>query len=248
MTDAPRLPGLLNLRDLGGTPTADGRQIAPGRLFRSAEPVGLSDDEVARLAKLEVASRLDLRSVGEPEQAPCTELDRAGVAAYHVPFRGLSAAQDLPDVASDEDLGRRYMWSAEANIDGLERVLGLVAGGAPPAVLVHCAWGKDRAGIVIAAVLELTGVPREQVIADYTRSEEAVDALIDRALSHLGPIRAARTRRKVATRPIVHARRATITTYLDGLDAAHGGVAGLLRAHGTDVDALTAELRRHLLV
>ena len=247
MTDEPRLPGLLNLRDLGGTRTTDGREIAPGRLLRSAEPVGLSDDEVARLADLEVASRLDLRSVNEPEQAPCAELDRAGVAAYHVPFRGLAAAHDLPDVASDEDLGRRYVWSAEANVDSLDRALQLLAGEARPAVLVHCAWGKDRAGILIAAVLELLGVPREEVIADYTRSEQAVDALVERALSHLGPVRAARARRKVATRPIVHARRATITTYLDGLDTAHGGVAGLLRSHGTDVDALTAGLRGHLL-
>ena len=247
MTAAPRQPGLLNLRDLGGIRTADGGEIAPGRLLRSAEPVGLSDDEVAWLLELGVASRIDLRSAGEPDQAPCTELDRAGVEAHHVPFRGLTAAQNLPDVAEDEDLGRRYAQSVTANVDGLERIMRLLSDKVNSAVLIHCAWGKDRAGIVTAAVLELLGVPREAIVADYVRSEEAVDALLARALSHRGPIRAARARRKAADRPIVHARRATITTYLDVLEATHGGAAGLLRAHGVDVEELSAALRTQLL-
>ncbi len=29
------LDGVVNMRDLGGTPTADGGEIAPGRLIRS---------------------------------------------------------------------------------------------------------------------------------------------------------------------------------------------------------------------
>lgn len=247
MPNTPRPPGLVNLRDLGDTPTADGHRIAPGRLLRAAQPVGLSDDELSQLRSLGIASRLDLRSEGEPESAPCTELDLTGVEVHHVPFRGLTTATELPDLASDEQLGISYLRSVESNADGLRQALELLASEVQLATLVHCAWGKDRAGIVVAALLELVGVPRDHVVADYVRSEAAVETLIDRALSHVGPDRARQVRPKVVARPVVHAREATITTYLDLLDSEHGGVRGLLAATGADLDALVAGLRERLL-
>ncbi len=243
----PSLPGLVNLRDLAGTTTADGRSIAPGRLLRSAEPVGLDADELETLERLGVASRLDLRAVDEPEASPCEELDAAGVATYHVPFVELSAAPDILDVDSDEALGRRYVHTARSNAANLYTALGIIAEDAPLGVLLHCAWGKDRAGIMIAAVLDLLDVPRERIIADYVRTEHAVEDLLERALARLPPAQAAEARLRSHGRPIVHAREATITTYLDGLDADAGGIRGLLSEHGTDVAALSDGLKGRLL-
>ncbi|MFP4636274.1 MAG: tyrosine-protein phosphatase [Nitriliruptoraceae bacterium] len=247
MPHAPRPPGLVNLRDLGGHPTADGHRIAPGRVFRAAQPIWLSDAEVEQLRSLGIASRLDLRSEGEPESAPCIELDLAGVEVHHVPFRGLTTATELPDLASDEQLGISYLRTAESNAEGLRSALELLASETKLATLVHCAWGKDRAGIVVATLLELVGVPRELVVADYVRSEDAVETLIDRALSNVDPDRARQVRPKVVARPVVHAREATITTYLELLDHEHGGVRGLLADAGADLDELVGGLRDRLL-
>jgi protein-tyrosine phosphatase len=46
-------------------------------------------------------------------------------------------------------------------------------------VLTHCFAGKDRTGFVIATVLEVLGVDRDTIIADYLRSNAAVPQLRD---------------------------------------------------------------------
>ncbi|WP_052666041.1 tyrosine-protein phosphatase [Nitriliruptor alkaliphilus] len=239
-----RHPGLLNHRDLGGTPTRDGRVLASGRLVRAAEPVDLSDDEVATLAALGVRSRIDLRAQDEPAQQPCTELDAAGVAVHHVPFRGLLAAERLPPLETAEQLGEYYLASARANLGALVTAVELVAGEAALATLVHCAWGKDRAGLVIATVLELVGVPREAVLADYARTQEAAPRLLDRVLARVPPERAAKIDRD---RPVLHAHEVTMRTFLTAVDAEHGGVAGLLSDGGADPAGLAEALRGRLL-
>lgn len=239
-----RHPGLLNHRDLGGTPTRDGRQLAPGRLVRAAEPVALSDDEVATLAELGVRSRIDLRAQEEPLERPCTELDAAGVAVHHVPFRGLLAAEELPPLETPEHLGDYYLASVRANLGALVGAVELIAGSAQLATLVHCAWGKDRAGIVVASVLELVDVPREAVIADYARTQEHAPRLLDRVLADVPPERAARVDRD---RPVLHAHATTMRTFLTAVDDEHGGIAGLFAEAGADPSALRAALRGRLL-
>lgn len=239
-----RHPGLLNHRDLGGIPTRDGRRLVPGRLVRAAEPVALSDDEVATLAALGVRSRIDLRAQEEPAEQPCRELDAAGVTVHHVPFRGLLAAERLPPLETPTQLGQYYLASARANLGALVTAVELIAGDAELATLVHCAWGKDRAGLVVASVLELLDVPREQVLADYVRTQDATPQLLDRVLARVPPERAARIDRD---RPVLHAHEETMRTFLASVDAEHGGIAGLLADGGGDPDALAGALRERLL-
>jgi protein-tyrosine phosphatase len=243
-TGRTRHPGLLNHRDLGGIPTRDGRTLASGRLVRAAEPVELSDAEVATLADLGVRSRIDLRAQEEPDERPCSELDAAGIAVHHVPFRGLLAAERLPPLETPAQLGVYYLASARANLAALVRAVELIAGEARLATLVHCAWGKDRAGLVVASVLELLGVPREAVLADYARSQEAAPRLLDRVLARYPPEHAARVDRD---RPVLHAHETTMRTFLAAVDAEHGGIPGLLSDGGADPVELAVALRGRLL-
>ena len=51
-------------------------------------------------------------------------------------------------------------------------MLDLVADTVPRGpVLIHCAFGKDRAGLVMALLHAAIGVPREDIVADYVRSD-----------------------------------------------------------------------------
>src|SRR4029077_11202525 len=43
---------------------------------------------------------------------------------------------------------------------------------AEPGILLHCAAGRDRTGIVIATVLSAIGVPDGEVVADYIASDD----------------------------------------------------------------------------
>ena len=59
--------GLVNLRDVGGIPTADGRSIAPGRLLRSDNLQALTESDVEALLARGLTDVVDLRSDYEAE-------------------------------------------------------------------------------------------------------------------------------------------------------------------------------------
>ena len=46
------------------------------------------------------------------------------------------------------------------------------------AVLVHCAAGKDRTGVVVALALAAVGVEREAIVADYVRTGERITEIM----------------------------------------------------------------------
>ena len=52
-----------------------------------------------------------------------------------------------------------------------------IADAPPGGVVVHCQGGKDRTGLVVALLLSLAGVSREEIAADYALSERN---LVDR--------------------------------------------------------------------
>lgn len=51
-------------------------------------------------------------------------------------------------------------------------------GSAPGAVLVHCAGGKDRTGMVIAMLLTLTGVEEDAIVADYEAAFRTANSMM----------------------------------------------------------------------
>ena len=54
-------------------------------------------------------------------------------------------------------------------------------------VLIHCALGKDRTGVVIAALLKILDVPEEIIIKEYLLSEgEVEEEWIRRAMAGIG--------------------------------------------------------------
>jgi protein-tyrosine phosphatase len=56
-------------------------------------------------------------------------------------------------------------------------------------ILVHCASGKDRTGVVVAVLLLTLGVPREVIAEEYLLSDGEVDrAWIDRAIDGVGDV------------------------------------------------------------
>ena len=61
---------MLNLRDLGGYETEDGRITAWGKLFRSDLPSGLKQEDIEHLLYLGITAVIDLRSDMERERQP----------------------------------------------------------------------------------------------------------------------------------------------------------------------------------
>ncbi|TDU87639.1 HAD superfamily hydrolase (TIGR01509 family) [Kribbella voronezhensis] len=158
--------GCSNARDVGGLPTRYGGRTRAGAVIRTDSLHLLDDAGRAAVAELGPGLVLDLRSDWElSEPHPL-----AGDPAYrHIPW--IDPVRDQEFVPTP-DLAEVYRGSLGRNRAQIVQVLRAVAEapvGLP--VVVHCQAGKDRTGLLIALLLELAGVPRDVIAADYAVSE-----------------------------------------------------------------------------
>ena len=72
-----------------------------------------------------------------------------------------------------------YLIARPDSIVGSIRTIASVDG----AVLVHCAAGKDRTGVVVALALDAAGVDRSAIISDYLVTTERIEAIMARLVS-----------------------------------------------------------------
>jgi protein-tyrosine phosphatase len=78
--------------------------------------------------------------------------------------------------AAERDLAWAYRLIVLEATAELARIVRIVASASGP-VLVHCAAGKDRTGIVVAVLLRAAGVRRDDVMADYLRTNDNLERL-----------------------------------------------------------------------
>lgn len=164
--------GCLNVRDLGGLPTEDGRRTRLGAVVRADNIRKLTDDGWRALSEHGVERIVDLRW---PEELAEDQPRDVAIEVVHVSVLGEEydaeyVAELDAHLASVDDVADHYAWSY---VDFLERyrdrfgtALSAVAD-ADGTVVVHCMGGKDRTGIVSALILRLAGVAHETIGEDY---------------------------------------------------------------------------------
>jgi len=168
--------GLVNFRDFGGVPSLHGGVVRSGTLFRSGLFSFVGSEAGDHLvATLGVATVIDLRTERELSEHPTPPMFRRHprLQRVHIPFfRGPELADlSLPRGYDLESWAMRYVGYTE--VSGRYAIVRtfeqLLDGGAPPTVF-HCWAGKDRTGLVAAALLDLLGVDDETIGDDYQRS------------------------------------------------------------------------------
>jgi len=159
------IDGVLNARDVGGLTGRLG-PVRRGLVLRSACLSTLTPDGGRTLGGLGLRTVIDLRTPLERREEPNRVAGLAGLAGVReISIELLTTLIDLPDTS--EELYRHFV---ERCGPGIVAVLGeLARPGALPA-LVHCMVGKDRTGLTVALLLELLGVERPAILADYVAS------------------------------------------------------------------------------
>ncbi|MFE0459725.1 tyrosine-protein phosphatase [Kitasatospora sp. NPDC058965] len=200
------------------------REVRPGLLYRSATLNQLTAEGARALAKLGLRTVIDLRDPAEVAHWPA-RLHELELDVVNLPM--------LPQDANhrDEPLPQIYRLLADTAGPVLVTVVRrLLEPRALPA-LVHCAVGKDRTGVTVAVLLDLLGVPDEEILADYLASNAGL-GLDDGPVEYLDE----RGRLRVSN----PARPELLTGVLDRIREQHGSVEAYLLGHGLRAEELAA--------
>lgn len=236
-----KIKSIKNLRDLGGIPTADGRHIRHGLLFRSGHLANLAPEDAGRLREwLGVRRVIDLRSPSEMSERPDVRV--SGID--YLPLTPLNDSQN-PSINRQNRLGElrrlmakrggtrqhltdiyRLMITEDIPLDAFRRMIRLLLG-SPESTLWHCTQGKDRTGVASATVLLALGVSREDIMKDYMATNRS--SLIKNKLIYLGVTIAAFSLHTASSlNNLLISRREYLQAVFDEMDARFGGTAGFL--------------------
>jgi protein tyrosine/serine phosphatase len=177
------LEGVENFRDYGDYATAAGRRLPKGRLLRSGHHARATDADLEHLAELAVV--VDLRHPSERLAQPSRRHTRFVGRVIESEDAGNEAEPPhlrfLRENALTVDSGLDYMIGAYRRIPFESRHVELFSryfealAEADGPVLIHCAIGKDRTGILAALTHHVAGVSDADAIADYLLTNQVLN-------------------------------------------------------------------------
>ena len=224
-TQYPKFEQIFNFRDLGGHVTETGRQTRRDLLFRSAALTDATPGDLEVLIKeLGVRTLVDLRHREERDLFPMQQ-------CWPRKLRTVPIFESADDASVFPSLGDAYVNFLKRPHIGnrLVEALSILAEASTLPAVVFCGAGKDRTGMVAAAVLSSVGVGNEEIVEDYGNSEEHLDALYSfwsrNPASTIDEIR--RTRAHVVGAP----KRAMVQM-LAALRQDYGSMQAYLESHG----------------
>ncbi len=232
------------------------RSVVPGVLLRADNLQSLSARDIRVLIEQEALEVvLDLRTDIEVElegPGPMTAERAVRIehrSLYPVPAENADRDADTvnPWALADDGESPDESPYVRAYLSYLRRRPDSVVGSvrtiarADSAVLVHCAAGKDRTGVVVALALDAAGVDRDMIVGDYLATGERIEAIVARLVSSptYGPGLGGRDPQEHAPLP------GTMERFLELIDEHLGGSVSWLREQGLS-DADLERLRQRL--
>lgn len=181
---------VVNLRDIGGHPTTDGRRVRTGVVYRSGQLAAADDPRITDLVDSGLRTVYDLRSASEREAVPDQVPDHVTPVWLDVLADSTeSIAASFGELANDisalnrllgSDQMREHYRATYRNLvsmasarDAYHKLFRDLAVGEGVA-LFHCTAGKDRTGWAGAVLLEILGVDEDVITEDYLASSKPV--------------------------------------------------------------------------
>jgi protein-tyrosine phosphatase len=243
--------GIENFRDFGGYDTAHGRPLKRGLLYRSANHAYASEPDLARMRDLGLAAIIDLRRTEERNREPSKRWPGFGAAVVENDI--LSDHADWIDAMKGVQVDAQWFLNdamgyyrrapfETRHIDLYSRYFRTLAD-ADGAIVVHCAAGKDRTGLICALTHHVLGVGEEDLMADYLLTND--ESRMARKMNFLGPWLRDTVGQHVdeaALRVAVSVNAAYLETAFAAIREAHGSLDGYL----TDLLGVDQGLRERL--
>ncbi|KAH7346088.1 putative tyrosine-protein phosphatase, partial [Pyrenochaeta sp. MPI-SDFR-AT-0127] len=197
------VPGVSNFRDIGGWPITSQCSPTPlhvrkGLIYRGSDTTRITATGIAKLQELNVKTDFDLRSKQQIIKAGgFKDMNDHGIERIWAPV--FPDAE-----YTEEKTKERYKLYASENPSGIVTAfIEILVAGAPmmkivlkhlldttrphtpiwqcptfapqqPALFMHCTTGNNRTGVFISLLLLLLGVAPEDVVQEYTLSEQGL--------------------------------------------------------------------------
>lgn len=175
MTRRIAFDAIENFRDFGDY-AAGGRRLKKGLLYRAAHQAEATDADLEAMKALGLTVIVDLRRPNERERSPsrrwrdfaATVIENDMGQAEEDPWHVFIRESDLSPRAFTDYMTGYYAEApfVDRHIDLYGRYFAALAGTDGP-VLIHCAAGKDRTGILAALTHHLAGVSEDDILADF---------------------------------------------------------------------------------
>ena len=229
--------GIENFRDFGGYATASGRPVKHGLLYRSAHHAYASEADLERMRDLGLAAIIDLRRSEERKREPSKRWPGFGAAVVENDI--LSDHADWIDAMKGVEVNAQWFFDdgmgyyrrapfEPRHIDLFSRYFQTLAT-ADGAIVVHCAAGKDRTGLICALTHHVLGVHPDDIRADYLLTND--ESRLARKMAFLGPwLRdtVGKTVDEAGLRVAVSVNLAYLETAFAVIRQAHGSLDGYL--------------------
>ncbi|MFF1254874.1 tyrosine-protein phosphatase [Pseudarthrobacter sp. NPDC058329] len=240
----------VNLRDLGGIPI-EGGVLREGLALRADDLTVITDEDARALVANGLTTVIDLRTNDEVGVTGRGPLANHPVTYHHLPLMA-SISAGMPDgdspVIEHAAMGAMYARMAEGAAPQLATALGIIAL-APGATAFHCAAGRDRTGVLAAALLLALGAADDDIVADYARTGTNMAAIMQRMKPTMGALMArlgfdldAMNTVTISEEPMDISMHIMLTH----LRERHGDALGPLRAAGLN-DGIITRLRERAL-
>ncbi|GGM83758.1 protein-tyrosine-phosphatase [Longimycelium tulufanense] len=169
--------GCVNARDLGGLPTADGRTTRWGAIVRADAPHQLTASGWSAVHAHGIRTVIDLRCADErqPDLVPRP----ADLETVHLPLEDYSDSEFWDRWRPLFHTPLSYQPFLHHFPDRMAAVIAVVARARPGGVLIHCAAGRDRTGLVSLVLLALAGVSPELIADDHDLSHARLRPLLE---------------------------------------------------------------------
>jgi len=157
-----------NFRDLGGHPTADGRRVRRKMVYRSSHLAKVPPESPLRQIRLRtlvtLQSRVEVSHLGGPEPT------LLGSARWkHIPM-GDQWFKNNGEFSIGGNPGREHVALVTDFAPQWRSFFEMLAEREVYPLLFHCSAGRDRTGVGAAMLLELLGVDRQRIMADFLES------------------------------------------------------------------------------
>lgn len=174
-----------NFRDFGGHDTQNSRRVKQGLLYRSASLESASDNDLKKLSSLGIQTIIDLRTNKEKQKNPDRLPENSSFNLIHIPIKvkmhdesgfilqllsllfGKGRQLDY-----HEAMTKVYQEYVTDFCSEFSAVIRLVSDRRNLPIVIHCVGGKDRTGFACSVILQMLGVPLDQVMHDYLLSND----------------------------------------------------------------------------